>query len=457
MLLFNGLLSVVSVVFCYSRWVLFDAYRHTSKRILERLIEFCKKEKNCEFNCSYRLVCSYVSEKKKELYKTRKDAFLPLEHIPGEAQIDFGDAEFVENGLTFEGSYLCVSFPHSNAGYTQIFKGKNQECLFEGMKSMFNHIGGVPSRIWFDNMSTAVVKILKEGKRINTDGFLRFANHYGFEAVFCNPNAGHEKGNVENKVGYTRRNLFVPIPEFKDIEEYNVELLARCNCDNDRIHYYKPAKISELFEKDIESFLPLPSCNYDTAKYLTVKTTSYGKFTLEAGKHIYSTTPQYSNSVIIVKISANKVHALDKNYQVVATHRRLYGGWRQESMDWIPYLTQLSKRPRALKYTGIYKMLPDVIQNFLNKCEYSEQRQALQILSDLTEKSSFNKAVNALKLAVERNSNDIDSVIAIFNKTNEKQIEITDFVPSENIPKLEEFKVNTLMYDKLFLIGGASA
>ena len=203
--------------------------------------------------------------------------------------------------------------------------------------------------------------------------------------------------------------------------------------------------------------MPLSSCNYDTSKYITVKTTSYAKFTLEAGKHIYSTSPQYSNTEIIVKITANKVQALDKSYQVIIDHKRLYGGWRQESMDWIPYLTQLSKRPKALKYTGIYKMFPDILQSFLNKCEYSEQRRALQILSDLTQKSSFDKAVNALKIAVERNSSHIDGVIAVFNKVNEKQIEITDFVPSENIPKLEKFKVNTLMYDKLFLSGGASA
>lgn len=42
---------------------------------------------------------------------------------------------------------------------------------------------------------------------------------------FCNPYAGYEKGNVENKVGTTRRNLFVPIPTYHDIEAYNRTLL----------------------------------------------------------------------------------------------------------------------------------------------------------------------------------------------------------------------------------------
>ena len=36
--------------------------------------------------------------------------------------------------------------------------------------------------------------------------------HYRFQADFCNPASGNEKGNVENKVGYSRRNAFVPVP-----------------------------------------------------------------------------------------------------------------------------------------------------------------------------------------------------------------------------------------------------
>jgi len=45
------------------------------------------------------------------------------------------------------------------------FKGENQECLFEGLISIFEHIGGVPPRIWFDNTKTIVTRVLKEGGR----------------------------------------------------------------------------------------------------------------------------------------------------------------------------------------------------------------------------------------------------------------------------------------------------
>jgi len=103
--------------------------------------------------------------KKKEIFGKKQAGRLPLEHIPGEAQLDFGSADFYENGTIYSVKYLNLSFPYSNQGYTQLFKGENQECLFEGMNTIFEHIGGVPTRIWFDNTSTIMTKVMKNGER----------------------------------------------------------------------------------------------------------------------------------------------------------------------------------------------------------------------------------------------------------------------------------------------------
>ncbi len=68
--------------------------RHTAQRVFNRLNEKYKEE----FDCSYRSVAGYVSQKKKEIFgKCKQSGHLPLEHIPGEAQGDFGDADFYEN------------------------------------------------------------------------------------------------------------------------------------------------------------------------------------------------------------------------------------------------------------------------------------------------------------------------------------------------------------------------
>lgn len=45
--------------------------------------------------------------------------------MPGETQVDFGSATFIKNGIKHEGNYLNMFFPHSNGGYTQLFKSEN--------------------------------------------------------------------------------------------------------------------------------------------------------------------------------------------------------------------------------------------------------------------------------------------------------------------------------------------
>jgi transposase len=185
--------------------------RHTSKRVYDRL----RKEEATKdtFHCSYESVNKYVRQKKKELFGERPEGYIPLTHAPGEAQADFGSAEYFEAGTRKEGKYLNMSLPFSNQGYQQLYAGENAECLFEGLKNIFSHIGGVPREIWFDNTSTIVTEIIKGGGRLVTEKFERFNAHYGFKAIFCNPNAGNEKGSVEAKVGYHRRNMLVPIPK----------------------------------------------------------------------------------------------------------------------------------------------------------------------------------------------------------------------------------------------------
>ncbi|BFH10951.1 DDE-type integrase/transposase/recombinase [Paenibacillus melissococcoides] len=112
-----------------------------------------------------------------------------------------------------------MSFPYSNAAFVYPTPAENQECFLEAMKQCFEHMGGVPQRIWFDNLSAAVVHIEKQGERQLTEGFQRFCTHYRFEAVFCNPYSGHEKGHVESKCGYAKRNWAVPIPVYESHEQ----------------------------------------------------------------------------------------------------------------------------------------------------------------------------------------------------------------------------------------------
>ena len=172
--------------------------RHTVIRIYHRL----RDEQG--FTGCYSTVKKYV-RKKKFVMKTLSAGYLPLDHPKGWGQVDFGlaEAEWAATGERFPFYALTISFPGSNHGVTQAFPSQNQECLLEGMKRIFERIGGVPPRLRFDNMTTAVAQVLKDGERVLTDGFTRFMLHYRFQAIpirlnRCKSGFAHGKRRVDS-------------------------------------------------------------------------------------------------------------------------------------------------------------------------------------------------------------------------------------------------------------------
>ena len=65
--------------------------------------------------------------------------------------MDFGEADFKVRGVLQRGYYLTVSFPHANVGLTQVFWGETSECVCQGLRNVFEFVGGVPPRAVFDN------------------------------------------------------------------------------------------------------------------------------------------------------------------------------------------------------------------------------------------------------------------------------------------------------------------
>lgn len=388
--------------------------RHTAKRIHKRL-----KDETENYDCSYRLVAAYVAERKKELHLQRQGGYLPLIHSPGEAQADFGVADFYENGkLHHEAKYLVLSFPYSNGGYLQLNYGENMECLLEGLVAMFEHIGGVPTEIWFDNTRTIVTDIIKGGGRSITERFQLFCEHYRIKPVFMNPESGWEKGNVENKVGYLRRNELVPVPQFTDLATKNQELLGACDDDMRREHYDDDQSrlISELFEEDKKALRPLPTVAFDTALYTTARTDKYGKFTLDNGRHRYSASPAFCEDTVRLRITSAEVIVMDSDLHEIVRHRRLYGN-DTESMDWIPYLKYIARKPRSLKNSGIYGMMPQTMQVYMDSCEGSERGKILKILAELTQRSGFTSALNTVGEAIRFQATDADSLQSLYRRT----------------------------------------
>lgn len=418
--------------------------RHTAQRVYDRL-----KEQFPAFDVSDRSVRSYVSKRKKEIGLT-EEGYLPLEHPPGEAQIDFGAAQFIEKGVLYDGHYLNLSFPYSNGGYLQLFKSENQECLLEGLKNILEYTGKAPTFIWFDNMSTVVKNIRKNRERDITKGFERFMLHYGFQSNFCNPNSGHEKGHVEGKVGYHRRNFLVPIPEFEDLQSFNRQLLQMCDTDMNRKHYKRPNLICALFAEDKAAMDNLTEVPFEVYRLEPVKADKYGKVRFE--NKLYSASPEYAGKDMWLKAGAYTVEVMNPKYQTVVRHSRLYGQ-QSESMIWGPYLKLMTRRPAALKYTGFFKELPSTIQDYFAKCDYIEKKKSLKLLLSMLQATDIYTAEKAFAESCRRELINADSLLAIYNHQNSHLPEDNFLSLPHQLPEVQKYSTNFRAYD-LLLKGG---
>jgi len=237
------------------------------------------------------------------------------------------------------------------------------------------------------------------------------------------------------------------VPRFERLSDFNQELLKTCDADAEREHYRKEGTIAELHAADKAALLALPAVPLDVSKYLTVKTNGYGRFYLGNGLHEYSVSPQYANSRVLIKITAGEVIALDKSHQSIVSHPRLYGDLRQQSMQWLPYLTQLSRSPNALKYTGIYPMLPEALKDYLSKCSRSDKGKILRVIATLTERNGFEGALKTVDQALKYAATDIDSLINLHNRIYDQFPELTPMPLARNIPRLRLVSPNLAAYD----------
>ena len=362
--------------------------QHTAKRILDRL----RFEEG--FQGSYSTVQRYV---KLVRHVQQARANQELHWDPGTAQVDFGEADFDICGIRHRMKYLTVSFPYSNDGFAQVFGGETAECVCQGLKNIFEYIGGVPKLLVFDNATGVGHRV---GDQIHeAELFQRFHAHYRFQVRFCNPYAGYEKGNVERKVGYVRANMFVPVPQVNDLHSYNRNLLEMHKTKATELHYKKGICIAELFKDDQAVLRELPPTEFAVCRYNWLKADGYGKICLD-GKHYYSTGPENSHRKVLAGIYADHIDVLREDGSILTAHTRLFGSERTDSSDYSTTLSTLMKAPGAWENSGIRQQVPDVLRNYMDQQDRKDRKDNLRMMRDLTERYGLETAFASMERCI---------------------------------------------------------
>ncbi|MFQ5875216.1 MAG: IS21 family transposase [Dehalococcoidia bacterium] len=328
--------------------------RHTARRIYCRLVE----------EHGFRGGESTVREYVRKHRPRERSLFIPLAYEPGEdAQCDFGEGWIVLGGRRITAQVLCMRLCFSKIPFVMVFPHQRQEAFFEGQKEAFSFFGGVPHTIWYDHLSQAVKQTLVGRKPKEQEAFIAFRSHYLFDSRFCNPGEAHEKGLVENLVGYARRNFLVPLPEVDSFQDLNAILRERCLAEAMRRLRGETLTIGELWVQERPHLRALPAHPFPCCRTVPVRPNRLSLVTFETNR--YSVPVEHAYHSLFLRAFVHKVEITDGT-RLIATHARCYER-EQDILDVLHYLPLLRERPGALDHAKAFKTWtrPAVLDRYL--------------------------------------------------------------------------------------------
>ena len=390
--------------------------RHTAKRIWERL----RDEEDYEGGYTA------VKDTVRRLRETRQEVFMPLKHVPGEAQVDFGHALARINGQLRKVPFFVMTLPHSDAVFVAAFERECTETFWEGHVRAFEFFGGVPTRISYDNSRIAVAQVMGRERRL-TVGFLQLQSHYLFEHHFCRVARGNEKGVVEGLVKYARLNFMVPVPTVRDFSELNERLGECCQRDLQRRLRGKPAPKEELLKEDQAAMRELPPTPFEAARQVPTRATSLSLVRFD--RNDYSVPVCWAHHAVVAKGFCGEV-TLHVQGREVARHPRC---WDKEQVCFEPvhYLALLETKPGALDYALPLAQwdLPVCFGVLRRRLENDRQgegvREYIRVLR-LLEKHSMGTLRQAVEQALEHGASTRDAVAQFLYPREEERLQTFD-------------------------------
>ena len=332
--------------------------QHTAKRIYDRLVaEF-------GFTGGETTVRRLV----RELREKSREAFVPLAFPAGDAmQIDWGEATVYLGGVKTVVNLFCARLCYSGAPMVLAYRRQNEESFLDALVQVFQYFGGVPKRVIFDNGKVAVKDGFGAHARKQA-GYAALAAHYGFEAVFCNPASGNEKGLVEGMVGYSRRNTCVPVPKVDTMEELNHMFREKCQKYLSHQIRGKESSVGTMLTREKALLYPLPGYPFDSCKRASARVDRF--CTVRFDTNNYSVPATYCGREVAIK-AGPEVVSIYYEGRCIAQHYRCFER-KQNIYNLEHYLPLLEKKGRAIFYAKpVQDTLPEHFIQWLQKQELS--------------------------------------------------------------------------------------
>lgn len=411
--------------------------RHTAKRIFERLRD------EHGYTGGESTVRNYVAARKRELGMGARAATFPLDHQPDEAaaQMDWGERTAVIAGVETKVHICCIRLNYSGCFFVQAFPAERQEMMFEGHRRAFEFFGGVPLSITYDNLKSAVKKVLKGRNREEQREFAAFRAQCLFESDFCNRAAPWEKGGVENMVRYVGNNYFAPAPRFDSFDELNADLADWCAENMLRVPARRTRTVGELFAEEAPHLVALPKYPPECCKTYGVKASHESIVSHETNR--YSVPVAYANRRLTLKVFAFEV-VIAAADRVVARHRRSFLRY-DYVLEPLHYVPLLDRKPGALLYAKPFKnwKLPAIFEAFhqalLDRDPLTGGKEYVKILLLLREHTIADLEA-ALKRAWRLRALSADAVACLLNQQSATQNANAATLDMSRFPNLADMR-----------------
>jgi transposase len=313
--------------------------RHTARRIWQRL-----QAEVPGFDGSERTVRAYVHRQRRQSGLTGREVFVPQSYAWGvEAQVDWYEAWAVLSGERIKLQVFELRSMASGGAFHRAYTHATQQAFLEAHEQAFRYFDGVFRLLRYDNLGSAVKKILRGHQREETSRFIAFRSHWHYQSEFCNPARGNEKGGVEGEGGYFRRNHWVPLPAFQDIGELNVYLEKCCRGDQHRVLSGRTETVGAAMLHEQPYLLPLATEPFELAE--TSFPTVDGLRCVRVRTNRYS-IPLPPGTKVEARVHADIVELWHQGIRV-ARHERSYSR-QQQVLDLEHYLDVLRRKPGAL-------------------------------------------------------------------------------------------------------------
>jgi hypothetical protein len=249
---------------------------------------------------------------------------------------------------------------YSGGFYFEAFERANQESFLQGHTNAFLFFGGVPRCLTYDNLKTAVTRVLLGKEREENEQFVAFRGAYLFDSLFCQPRKGNEKGRIENMVKFAERNLLTPVPCVESLSELNAVLRQRCLVYLQRTQERQTQTVGERLEAERPALLPLPKHPPAGCRVVSVKANKSSLVQFETNR--YSVPSQYAYQTLWLHAYPERLEIACKE-QVVTVHARLYGRYQERIL--------------AEHYHQVFQRKPGAIRHFKgkNKSDIPPKRQ----------------------------------------------------------------------------------